>query len=123
MSIESNIGAGKMKLFFKKIEQSSEDKVTIKIEYKPVKEFQNIYGNDLKNPLEHFYENPTDNTFIFQSYELHVYQQRMETLETVQHLCKVIVTDFGLDACQIFTTVNKDQYTKFSFLYLTEKYL
>ena len=28
----------------------------------------------------------------------------------------------GLGACQIFTIVNKDQYTKYEFLYLTEKY-
>ena len=54
---------------------------------------------------------------------LDVYQQRTETPETVQHPYKVIVMNCGLDACQIFTTVNKDQYTKFGFLYLTEKYL
>ena len=30
--------------------------------------------------------------------------------------------DCGLNACHIFTTMNKDQYTKFGFLYLTEKY-
>ena len=54
---------------------------------------------------------------------LDVYQQRIETLETVQHSHKVIVMDCGLDACQIFTTMNKDQYTKFGFLHLTEKYL
>ena len=30
---------------------------------------------------------------------------------------------YSLDACQIFTTMNKDQYAKFGFLYLTEKYL
>ena len=47
----------------------------------------------------------------------------METLETVQHPCKVIVMHHGLDASQIFTTVNKDQYRKFGFLYLTEKYI
>ena len=47
----------------------------------------------------------------------------METLETVQHPCKVIVMDHSLDAFQIFTNVNKDQYTKFVILYLIEKYL
>ena len=47
----------------------------------------------------------------------------METLETVQDACKVIVMDPGLDACQKFTTLNKDQYTKFGILYLREKYL
>ena len=47
----------------------------------------------------------------------------METLETVQHPCKVIIKDHGLDACKIFTILNKDQYTKFGFAYLIEKYL
>ena len=47
----------------------------------------------------------------------------METLETVQHLCKIIFMDCGLDAYQVFTTVNNDQYMKFRFLYLTDKYL
>ena len=75
------------------------------------------------NPLEHFYKNPTDSAFIFQSYVLDVYRQRMETLETVLHAYQVIVKDQGLDTCQIFTTVNKEQCTKFGFLYLTEKYL
>ena len=75
------------------------------------------------NPLEHIYKNPTNHAFIFRNYVLDVYQQRMETLETVQHPCKVIFLDYGPDACQIFTTVNKDQYIKFGFLYLTEKYL
>ena len=93
------------------------------MEHEPVKEFQIFYGNDLINPLDHFYKNPPDNTYIFQNYVLDVYQQRMETLETVQHPHKVIVMDHGLDACQIFTTLNKDQYTKFGFLYLTEKHL
>ena len=36
----------------------------------------------------------------------------METLETVQHPYKVIVMDGSLDACQIFTTVNKDHTQK-----------
>ena len=47
----------------------------------------------------------------------------MEMLETVQHACNIIVMDHGLEVCQIFTTLNKDQYPKFVFLYLTEKYL
>ena len=47
----------------------------------------------------------------------------MEPLETVQYPFKVIVMDCSLDACQIFTTLNKEQYTKFGFLYPTEKYL
>ena len=67
------------------------------------------------NPLEHIYKNPSDNAFIFQNYVLDVYQQRMETLETVQNPCMVTVMDHGLDAYQIFTTLNKDQYTKFRF--------
>ena len=89
----------------------------------PVEECQSFYGNELINLLGCFYKNPTDNAFIFQNYLLDVYQQRMETLETVRHCCSVIVVDSGLHACQIFTTVNKDQYTKFGFSYLTEKYL
>ena len=87
------------------------------------KNFKVFYGNDLINPLEHFYKNHAYNAFIFQNHILDVYQQRMETLETVQHPCKVIGMDGGLDACQIFSTVNKEQYTKFEFLYLTEKYI
>ena len=75
------------------------------------------------NPLEHFYKNPADSAFTFQNCVLDVYQQRMETLETVHHPCNIIVMDCGLDPCQIFTTVNKDQYTKFGYLYLTERYL
>ena len=47
----------------------------------------------------------------------------METLETVQHPYKVIVMDCGLDAFQIITTMNKDQYTNFGSLHLSEKYL
>ena len=104
-----NIGAGKTTLL-QKFEQSlsSEDKITIKVEHEPVKEFQSFYGNDLINPLEYFHKNPTDSAFVLQNYVLDVYEQRMETLETVQHPCKVIVMDHGLDACQIFTTMNKD---------------
>ena len=67
--------------------------------------------------------NPTDNAFIFQNYVLNVHQQRMETSQTVQHPCKVSVMNQGLDVCQVFATVKKDQYIKFVFLYLTEKYL
>ena len=47
----------------------------------------------------------------------------METLEAVQHPCKFIVMDPGLDVCDIFTTMNKDQYTNFVFLCLIEKNL
>ena len=54
------------------------------------------------NSLEHIYKNPADNVYIFQNYVFDVYQQRMETLETAQYPCKVIVMDCGLDACQIF---------------------
>ena len=61
------------------------------------------------NPLEHLYKNPTNNAFIFQNYVLDVYQQRRGTLETVQHPYQVIVIDCGLDVCQIFITVNKEQ--------------
>ena len=84
MTIESNIGAERTALL-QKFEQSvaSHDKVSIKVEHEAIKEFQTFYGNDLINPLEYFYKNPTDNTFIFQNYVLDVYQQRMETLETV----------------------------------------
>ena len=71
MTIEGNIGAGKTTLL-QKFENSlsSEDKVTIKVEHGPVKEFQSFYGSGLINPLEHFYKNPTDNAFIFQNYIL-----------------------------------------------------
>ena len=69
--------------------------------------------------MKHFYKNSIDIVFIFQNYVLHIYQQRMETYETVKHSCNVIVMDYGLDAChcQIFTALNKDWYTKFRFLY------
>ena len=104
-----------------KFEQSlsCEDMVVIEIGNEPVKEFQSFYGSDLINPLGHFYKNPTDNAFIFQNYILDVYQQRIETLEAVQHPCKVIVMDCSPDACQIFARI----YTKFGCLYLTERYL
>ena len=36
------------------------------------------------------------------NYVLDVYQQRMETVYTVQHPCKVIVMDHGFDASKIF---------------------
>ena len=93
------------------------------MEHEPIKESQSFYTSDLINPLKHFYKNPTDDAFIFQNYVLDVYQQRMEILETVHNPSKVIVIDCGLNACQIFTTVNKHQYIKFGFLYLTKKYL
>ena len=48
------------------------------------------------NSLEHVYRNPTDNAFIYQNYVQDDYQWGMETLETVQHPCKVIVVDHGL---------------------------
>ena len=124
MTTEGNIGGGNTTLL-QKFEQSlsGEDKVTIKVEHEPVKESQSLYGNDLLNPLENFYKNPTNNAFTFQNYVIDIYQERMETLETVQHPCKVIHMEHGLDACQIFTTLNKDWYTKFGFLYWTEKYV
>ena len=111
VTIEGNIGTGKTTLL-QIFEQplSSDDKVTVKIEHESIKEFQCLYGNDLIKPLEHFYRNLTDNTFILQTFVLDVYQQRMETLETVQHPCKVTVMDCGLAACQIFTTMNEDFY-------------
>ena len=59
---KSNIDAGKttiLQMFAQSL--SSDDKVTIKVEYEPVKEFQSLYGNDVINPLEHFCKNPADN--------------------------------------------------------------
>ena len=84
VTTEGYIGAGKT-THLQKFEQSLsiEDSVTIKVEHEPVKEFQSIYGNDMINPLEHFYKNATDNVLIFQKYVLDVYQQRREELETV----------------------------------------
>ena len=109
VTMEGSIGSGKTTLLQKSEHSlSGEDKVTIKVEDEPIKEFQSLYRNDLINPLEHFYKNPTVNAFIFQNYVLDVYQQRMETLETVQHPYKVVFMDCGLDACQIFTSVNKE---------------
>ena len=124
MTIEGNTGEGKTTLL-QKFEKylSGEDKVTIKVQQEPTKDFQSFYGNNLINPLQHLYKNPTDNAFIFQKYVRDVYQQRMETLETDQHPCKVIIMDCGLGACQMFTTLNKEEYTKFGSLYLMEKYL
>ena len=84
MTIEGNISARKTTLL-QKFERSlsGEDNVTIKVEHKPVKEFQSSYGNDLINLLEHFYKKPTDNAFIFQKCVLDVYQQRTESLESI----------------------------------------
>ena len=74
MIIDGNNGAGKASLFQKFEESlSSDEKVTIKVEHEPEKEFQNFYGNDLINPLECFYKNPSDNAFIFQNYVLGVF--------------------------------------------------
>ena len=52
-TIGSNIDARKTALL-QKFEQtlSGEDKVTIKVENEPVKEFQSVYGNALLNSLE-----------------------------------------------------------------------
>ena len=82
--LQGNIFAGKTTLL-QKLEQSlsGEDNVTIKVEHEPVQRFQSFYGNYLINPLEHFYKNPADNAFIFQNYVIDVYEQRMETIETV----------------------------------------
>ena len=93
----SNIGAGKATLL-QRFEQSLsvEDKVIIKVECEPVKEFQSFYGNNLINLPEQFYKNLTDNSFIFLNCVVDVYQQRRETLETVQHPCMVMVMDCGL---------------------------
>ena len=91
VSIEGNIGARKTTLLQKfKQSLSSDNKVTIKVEHEPIKEFQSFHGNDLINPLEHLYKNPTDNAFIFQNYVLDVYQLRMETVETVQHPARLL---------------------------------
>ena len=122
VTIDGNIGARKTTLL-QKFEQSlsSENKVTIKVEHEPVKEFQFLWKWHDKSTGTLLC--PTDNAFIFQNYVLDVYQQRMETLETVQHPYRVIVMNCGLDAWHIFTTVNKDQCTKFGFLYLTEMHL
>ena len=59
VTIEGNIGAGKTTLL-QEFEQSlsGEGKVTIKVEHKPIKEFQSFYGNDLINPLEHLIRIP-----------------------------------------------------------------
>ena len=75
MTIEGNIGTGKTTLL-QEFEHSlsSENKVTINVEHEPVKEFQSLYGNDLINLLQHFYNNSTDNALIFQKYVLDVYQ-------------------------------------------------
>ena len=60
--------------------------------------------------------------FVFQNYVVGVYQQRTETLGTVQHPCNIIVMDCDLDVCQIFISLNKEHNTKFGFLYPTKKY-
>ena len=67
VTIEGNNGAGKTTLL-QKFEHSlsDEDKVKIIVEHETIKKFQSFYGNDLINPLEHFYKNTTDNSFIFQ---------------------------------------------------------
>ena len=76
MTTEGNTGAGKTTLL-QKFEQSlsGEDKVTIKVEQEPVKEFPSFNGNDQINPLEYFHKNPTDDAFIFQNYVLDVYKE------------------------------------------------
>ena len=47
VTIEVNIGAGKITLLQKFGQSmSGEDKVTMKVEHEPVKDFQNFYGNN-----------------------------------------------------------------------------
>ena len=123
-TVEGNIGAGKT-ILLNKFEQflSDDEKAKIKIEHEPLVEFESFHGNDSVNPLTHFYQNPKENAFIFQNYVLDVYEKRLEKLMNVQHPCKVILMDGGLDSCHLFTTINKKRYTNFGFLYLTEKYL
>ena len=124
--VEGNIGAGKTTLM-KKFEQFLSDdenaKIKIEHEHEPLVEFESFHGNDFVNPLEHFYQNPKENAFIFQNYVLDVYEKRLEKLMNIQHPYKVILMDRGQDSCHLFTTTNKKRYTNFGFLYLTEKYL
>ena len=59
MTIDGINGAEKTQIFEQSL--SSEDKVTIRAEHEPVKVFQSFfYGNDLINPLEHFFKNPAE---------------------------------------------------------------
>ena len=124
VTVEGNIGAGKNTLL-NKFEQflCNDEKAKIKIEHEPLVEFESFHGNDFANPLEHFYQNPKENAFIFQNYVLDVHEKRLEKLMNIQHPYKVILMDRGLDSCHLFTTTNKKRYINFRFLYLTEKYL
>ena len=101
ITVEGNIGAGKTTLLLQKLEQylSMADKIKIKIVHEPVGPLQTYFGNDMKNPLQNFYQNPKKNSFIIQNYVLDIYQQRMEVLSAVAPMCKVIVMDRGLNSC------------------------
>ena len=77
----------------------------IRLEHELVSEFISFYGNKYINPLKHFYWNPVANVFIFQNYILGVYKRKLERLAEVEHPCKVILMDRGLDSCQIFATL------------------
>ena len=59
MTIQDNIDAVKTTLL-QMFEQSlsRDDKVTIKVEHKPVKDFQSFHGNYLITPPEHFIRIP-----------------------------------------------------------------
>ena len=86
--MEGNIGAGKATLL-QNLEQSLSmaAKIKIKIDHEPVGAFQTVFGNDMINPLQNFYQNPKENAFIFQNYVLDIYQQRMEVFFLLWNQC------------------------------------
>ena len=115
--MEGNIGAGKTTLL-QKLEQSLSmaDKIKIKTDHKPVGVFETVFGNGMINSLQNFYQNPKKNAFIFQNYVLDISQQRMKVSSAVEPMCKVMVMEWGLDSCQLFTTLNKHHLTDLGFL-------
>ena len=79
-----------------------------------------LYRNHALNPLEEFFDDPKATAFAFENYVLSIYQKILGTLNDLIQQYKVILMDRVLDSCHIFTILNKESYSNFSFLYLTE---
>ena len=99
VAVEGNIGAGKTALL-NKFEQflSDDEKAKIKIEHEPLVEFESFHRNDFVNPLEHFYQNPKENAFIFQKLCTRCILKKIRKVNEYTTSYKVILMNRGSDS-------------------------
>lgn len=115
-SVEGVIGCGKTTLL-KRLEQRFKDSAVVSFHHEPVDQFQQLFDNELVNPLQTFYENTKKNAFAFQTYVLDVYDERVERLG---NSCKspAVMQDRGAAACNVFCDLNSEHFTLFEKQYL-----